>query len=80
MYEPQPEVYEHHPATAHMIRHGLLTLVRWDHRDSGYSMFTSTNKMYDKYDQNLAYNHMLLAFYKRNSYLLMVDSDEVCSI
>lgn len=35
--------------------------------------------MYRKYDQNLLYNHALLAHWQRNTHLLFVDVDEVPS-
>lgn len=75
LYEPAPELYAHNPDTAHLLLHNILTIVRWDHEHSGFSWYKEN--MYSKYDQNVVYNHMLLAYYMRNTYLLLVDTDEV---
>ncbi len=78
LYDPQPELYAHNPDTAHLMLHNTLTVVRWTQEQSGFSWYKEN--MYSKYDQNVVYNHMLLAYYMRNTYLLLVDTDEVCAV
>lgn len=76
VYEPQPAIYTNHADTAHLLAHNMLTVVRWLYEDHGYAMLRVNAG--DYYDQGLVYNHMVLAYYGRNTYLLLTNPDEVC--
>lgn len=80
VYEPRPSIYTGHADTAHLIAHNMLTVMRWLYEDHGYAMLRVNAG--DYYDQGLVYNHMMLAYYGRNTYLLLTNPDEVrcCSL
>lgn len=78
LYEPRPSIYTGHADTAHLMAHNMLTVVRWLYEDHGYAMLRVNSK--DYYDQGLVYNHMMLAHYGRNTYLLLTNPDEVSSV